>query len=66
MSVQIEQRLRHITDPTPCNPFGTITAQEVATAHTTSWLAEALSHLVVKYESEWGGSMDRWVALTRS
>jgi hypothetical protein len=43
---------------------GMVTAQELATAHSTSWLAEALSHLVVRYESEWGGDMSKWSALT--
>jgi hypothetical protein len=43
---------------------GTVTAQELATAHSTSWLAEALSHLVVRYETEWGGDPSKWPALT--
>ena len=43
---------------------GTVTAQELATAHSTSWLAEALSHLIVRYETEWGGDPKKWPALT--
>ncbi|HKU24977.1 MAG TPA: hypothetical protein VJQ54_05860, partial [Candidatus Sulfotelmatobacter sp.] len=43
---------------------GTITSQELATAHGTSWLADALSHLIVRYESEWGGGLEKWNELT--
>ncbi|SIN83113.1 hypothetical protein [Paraburkholderia phenazinium] len=43
---------------------GTITAEELAQAQGTPWLAEALSHLIVRYESEWGGSMAKWDELS--
>ncbi|CAG9191414.1 conserved hypothetical protein [Paraburkholderia tropica] len=43
---------------------GTITAAELAQAQGTPWLAEALSHLIVRYESEWGGSMGKWDELS--
>lgn len=43
---------------------GTVTSQELATAHGTSWLADALSHLIVRYESEWGGDLSKWNELT--
>jgi hypothetical protein len=43
---------------------GFVTAQELATAHSTPWLAEALSHLIVRYESEWGGGTAKWEELT--
>jgi len=43
---------------------GTVTSQELVTAHSTSWLAEALSHLIVRYQSEWGGDTGKWAALT--
>lgn len=43
---------------------GTITAVELAQAQGTPWLAEALSHLIVRYESEWGGSMGKWDELS--
>jgi lysozyme family protein len=43
---------------------GTVTAQELIKAHSTSWLAEALSHLIVRYQSEWGGDTAKWAALT--
>jgi len=28
------------------------------------WLASELSHVILKYESEWSGNMSRWEALT--
>jgi len=28
------------------------------------WLASDLSNLILRYESEWGGNMDRWEAIT--
>ena len=43
---------------------GTVTADELADAQRTPWLAEALSHLIVRYESEWGGGMEKWQQLT--
>lgn len=43
---------------------GTVTSQELAKAQQTRWLAEALSHLIVCYESEWGGSMSKWDSLS--
>ncbi|CAB3796248.1 hypothetical protein LMG28688_04267 [Paraburkholderia caffeinitolerans] len=43
---------------------GTITAVELAQAQGTPWLSEALSHLIVRYESEWGGSMGKWDELS--
>ncbi len=33
-------------------------------ALTVPWLAEVVSHLVVRYESEWGGDMSKWEALS--
>lgn len=27
------------------------------------WLAQAISHLIVRYETEWGGEMSKWAAL---
>lgn len=43
---------------------GTLTAAELAKAQEIPWLAEALSHLIVRYESEWGGSMGKWDQLS--
>lgn len=46
------------------NRDGTVTAAELQNALKKPWLAQSLSHLVLRYESEWGGSMSRWEALT--
>ncbi|MEW6344829.1 MAG: lytic transglycosylase domain-containing protein [Pseudomonadota bacterium] len=43
---------------------GKITAQELRDAQQTPWLAEAISHLVVRCESEWGGGPGKWDALS--
>ncbi|WP_431821323.1 lytic transglycosylase domain-containing protein [Burkholderia sp. F1] len=42
------------------NRDGNVTAEELAAAQQTEWLAEAISHLIVKSESEWGGNMGKW------
>jgi len=42
------------------NHDGKITAQELKAAQQLPWLAEALSHLVVRCESEWGGGPGKW------
>ncbi|WP_413227213.1 hypothetical protein [Burkholderia sp. AU30198] len=41
-----------------------MTASELANAQNVPWSAEAISHLVVKSETEWGGNMAAWAALT--
>jgi hypothetical protein len=46
------------------NHDGKITAQELRQAQQTPWLAEALSHLVVRCESEWGGGPGKWETLS--
>ncbi|MFM0594430.1 glycoside hydrolase family 19 protein [Paraburkholderia dilworthii] len=46
------------------NKDGTITAQELKIAQQTPWFAEAISHLIVRDESEWAGGMDKWQALS--
>ncbi|WP_322106534.1 hypothetical protein [Paraburkholderia sp. J41] len=33
-------------------------------ALTVPWLAEVVSHLIVSYESEWGGDISKWQALS--
>ncbi|CAG9235998.1 hypothetical protein BGLA2_700041 [Burkholderia gladioli] len=43
---------------------GKVTAQELKHAQETPWMAEALSHLVVRCESEWGGGLGKWEALS--
>lgn len=44
-----------------CRP---VTAQELKAAQQVPWLAEALSHLVVRCESEWGGGPSKWDELS--
>ncbi|WP_235879283.1 lytic transglycosylase domain-containing protein [Burkholderia sp. USMB20] len=46
------------------NHDGKVTAQELKHAQETPWTAEALSHLVVRGESEWGGGLGKWEALS--
>ncbi|UVS88656.1 hypothetical protein EFP20_00470 (plasmid) [Burkholderia glumae] len=43
---------------------GKVTALELKHAQETPWMAEALSHLVVRCESEWGGGLGKWEALS--
>ncbi len=43
---------------------GKVTALELKHAQETPWMAEALSHLVVRSESEWGGGLGKWEALS--
>lgn len=40
-----------------------ITADEIRRALQKTWLAQALSHLIVKHESEWSGPMAKWDAI---
>ncbi|MGF6575061.1 putative chitinase [Paraburkholderia sp. GAS333] len=42
---------------------GKITAQELQVAMSKSWLADRIDHLIMRYESEWGGEMSKWDAL---
>ena len=44
---------------------GTVTPAELRKALTVPWLAEAISHLIVRYESEWGGDMGKWDKLSK-
>lgn len=43
---------------------GKVTAQELKHALETQWMAEAVSHLVVRNETEWGGGLSKWEELT--
>jgi hypothetical protein len=38
-------------------------ACDVTTALSLKWCTNRVDHLVVKYESEWGGQMSKWDAL---
>lgn len=42
---------------------GRLTAVDIKKALRLPWLAQPLSRLVVKYESEWGGSTEKWTKL---
>ena len=46
------------------NSDGKVSAQELGRAQRTRWVAHALSHLVVRYESEWGGDLSKWDSLS--
>jgi len=41
-----------------------VTAKKLARAMHTPWLASELAHVILRYESEWGGNMSRWDAIT--
>ena len=41
-----------------------VTAVKLRQALRHRWLASELSHVILKYESEWSGNMSRWEALT--
>ncbi|WP_174485068.1 glycoside hydrolase family 19 protein [Paraburkholderia terrae] len=41
-----------------------VTARKLQRAMNKSWLASELAHVILRYESEWGGGMSRWEALT--
>ncbi|WP_230959763.1 lytic transglycosylase domain-containing protein [Burkholderia cepacia] len=42
---------------------GKVTAKELKHALETRWMAEAVSHLVVRNETEWGGGLGKWEEL---
>ncbi|MBB3262123.1 hypothetical protein F4827_007003 [Paraburkholderia bannensis] len=42
------------------NHDGKVTAQELRHAQETPWIAEAVSHLIVRSETEWGGGLGKW------
>ncbi|WP_322107379.1 muramidase, partial [Paraburkholderia sp. J41] len=44
---------------------GNVVPADLKNALTVPWLAEAVSHLIFRYESEWGGGMSKWEALSR-
>ncbi|KAB0641027.1 lytic transglycosylase domain-containing protein [Burkholderia stagnalis] len=41
-----------------------VTARKLQQAMSRRWLASELSHVILRYESEWSGDMSRWEALT--
>ncbi|MBS63983.1 glycoside hydrolase family 19 protein [Salinisphaera sp.] len=44
---------------------GQLSKEEIKSALSNPATAKSLSHLIVKFESEWGGSMGKWDALDR-
>lgn len=42
---------------------GRVTAHELQLALAKPWLGGRIDHLIVRYESEWGGEMSKWDAL---
>ncbi|UTV57227.1 pesticin C-terminus-like muramidase [Burkholderia arboris] len=43
---------------------GKVTAKELKHALETRWMADAVSHLVVRNETEWGGGLGKWEELS--
>ncbi|AXL52991.1 putative eF hand domain protein [Paraburkholderia caffeinilytica] len=43
---------------------GKVTAKAMQAAMRVPSLAQAMSHVILRYESEWGGDMSRWNAIT--
>ncbi|MEX3932702.1 hypothetical protein AB4Y32_12980 [Paraburkholderia phymatum] len=43
---------------------GNVVPADLKRALTVRWLAGAVSHLIFRYESEWGGDMSKWEALS--
>jgi hypothetical protein len=56
--------IKQLTKAIDANHDGNVTAQELARAQQVQWSAEAISHLVVRCESEWGGGMGKWDSLS--
>ncbi|ODN27385.1 calcium-binding protein [Burkholderia contaminans] len=46
------------------NHDGKVSAQELKHALDTRWMAEAVSHLIVRNETEWGGGLGKWEDLS--
>jgi GH24 family phage-related lysozyme (muramidase) len=46
------------------NSDGKVSASELARAQSTRWVAQAMSHLAVRYESEWGGDLSKWKSMS--
>ncbi|QAU24624.1 lytic transglycosylase domain-containing protein [Dyella sp. M7H15-1] len=48
----------------PKNKYSIVTARALQEAMRLPWLASEISHLILRYESEWSGNMGRWEAIT--
>ncbi|MFP6557785.1 hypothetical protein WJ542_05530 [Paraburkholderia sp. B3] len=56
------EKLDEILTP-KTQPHGRVQGQDLLSALNLKWRASRVDHLVVKYESEWGGKMTKWDAL---
>jgi hypothetical protein len=50
--------------PPTIDPSLRVNARAIMGAMQLPWLAQRLSHLILRYESEWGGNMARWESIT--
>lgn len=64
MTVNASDMIVKLEQAIDANHDGKVTAQELKHAQSTPWIANAISHLVVRYESEWGGGLGKWEALS--
>ncbi|RQN40799.1 glycoside hydrolase family 19 protein [Paraburkholderia tropica] len=64
MSVNAGELIVKLEKAIDANHDGKVTAQELKHAQETPWMAEAISHLVARNESEWGGGLGKWEALS--
>ncbi|HTH73145.1 MAG TPA: lytic transglycosylase domain-containing protein [Trinickia sp.] len=62
-SSDLIKRLEKVADRLG-NKDGRVSGEELARAQRVRWVAYAMSHLVVRYESEWGGALDKWEPFT--
>lgn len=57
---QLFKKLREALDVDGSNG---ISRTEMRRGLRRPWLAQAISHLIIRYESEWGGGMSKWAEL---
>ncbi|WP_186259136.1 hypothetical protein [Burkholderia gladioli] len=64
-AIRSDDTIKKLEDAIDCQKQkdGKISAQELKLALRKPWLADRIDHLIVKYESEWGGEMSKWDAL---
>ncbi|WP_206363328.1 pesticin C-terminus-like muramidase [Cupriavidus necator] len=61
---KLEQAVAKLDTGEGKNKGGRVTARAIQSAMRVPSLAQALSHLILRYESEWGGDMTRWNSIT--
>lgn len=62
--LKLEQTLAKLDAGDGKNKGGRVTARAIQSAMRVPALAQALSRVILRYESEWGGDMSRWNAIT--